>query len=344
MLKKKIIIFLLIFKINENFSYGVSNDDMKGEWTAWSEWSSCIGECSYGHKTRIRTCVKSSNSNPDKRCFGMAEMQKICRIEKKCVVNGEWSEWSTFECDSKCGIGIKIRKRTCDNPPPSNSGLDCIGFSEETDYCSDFTRDDCLNDSEPLKFMPFFLKYLILKKLQFKAENYVESSNGRFECDDDLLNYFYKSFKNIQIEWLLNGNVLKKNSSFLVLEKGKKVTGIYLCTVKIPILKYRIVLDYFPLIVDKKILSDYRGQPTTIFANVLTLNSILRHLSLRINVVKNSKIVRNFSLNELPFDDHLRLTDYYLIEKIDDDSYDFILTDYNNPPKIRICTNRLTFK
>lgn len=93
---------------------------------------------------------------------------------------------------------------------PSNNGSECIGFSEEADYCSDFSRDDCLKDSEPLKFLPFDIKYLILKKLQSKAENYEENSSGYFECDIDLFKKIKTLFKDVNIEWILNGHVLKK--------------------------------------------------------------------------------------------------------------------------------------
>lgn len=91
-------------------------------------------------------------------------------------------------------------------------------------------------------------------------------------------------------------------------------------------------------------MSIYKGQPTTVFANLLSLHSILRHINLKINVLKNSNIIKSLSLYELPFNDPLRYRDHYFIQNVDDDSYSFFLTDYNDPPKIKICTNRLNFK
>eukprot|EP00058_Branchiostoma_floridae_P023099 XP_002608589.1 hypothetical protein BRAFLDRAFT_98871 [Branchiostoma floridae] len=36
-----------------------------------------------------------------------------------CRVNGDWSEWGSWDaCDAKCGFGTIKRTRTCDNPPP----------------------------------------------------------------------------------------------------------------------------------------------------------------------------------------------------------------------------------
>lgn len=151
-------------------------------------------------------------------------MQKICQIKKKCVVNGGWGDWSSFKCNTKCALGnftcpfskikiffkgVQIRRRTCDNPPPSNNGSDCLGFPEEAGICSDFSRDDCLKDSDPLKFMPFYLKYLILNKLKSKAENYIENSRGYFICDENLLKKIKKSFEDVKIEWMFNENVVK---------------------------------------------------------------------------------------------------------------------------------------
>lgn len=116
-----------------------------------------------------------------------------------------------------------------------------------------------------------------------------------------------------------------------------------MCTVKIPIFKYRIVLNFFPWIVENK-KSEYKGQPVYILANVMILHSILRHLNLKINVVKNLKITDSFKISDLSFDNHLRSNDHYLVEKADNDSYAFYLTDYNNPPRINICTNRVYFE
>lgn len=58
--------------------------------------------------------------------------------------------------------------------------------------------------------MPFYLKYLILKNLKSKAINYIENTNGYFICNQDLLGYVQKLFKNVKIEWMFNENVLKK--------------------------------------------------------------------------------------------------------------------------------------
>nr|XP_018902877.1 PREDICTED: uncharacterized protein LOC109034278 isoform X1 [Bemisia tabaci] len=52
-------------------------------------------------------------------------------------VHGGWSVWSSFgACEGSCGgIGKRTRRRQCNNPPPSNGGLDCIGQDTEFIEC-----------------------------------------------------------------------------------------------------------------------------------------------------------------------------------------------------------------
>lgn len=53
-------------------------------------------------------------------------------------MNGVWGAWGEFfPCDKACGGGIQLRFRKCDNPSPSNGGLQCIGDSLQSATCND---------------------------------------------------------------------------------------------------------------------------------------------------------------------------------------------------------------
>ena len=56
-------------------------------------------------------------------------------------MDGAYSEWSPFsECNVSCGVGLKIRKRSCNTPEPKNGGRDCsaLGPVVESETCNLF--------------------------------------------------------------------------------------------------------------------------------------------------------------------------------------------------------------
>lgn len=57
------------------------------------------------------------------------------------AVDGGYSDWSKFsECNASCGRGVKIRKRSCNSPEPTNGGKDCsdLGPAMESEACNSF--------------------------------------------------------------------------------------------------------------------------------------------------------------------------------------------------------------
>lgn len=65
----------------------------------------------------------------------------VCGNSQADAVDGAYSEWSPFsECNVSCGIGLKIRKRSCNNPEPKNGGRDCSGLGQAvgTEACNLF--------------------------------------------------------------------------------------------------------------------------------------------------------------------------------------------------------------
>ena len=55
------------------------------------------------------------------------------------TVNGMYGSWSLWsECDHSCGGGVRVRSRSCTNPPAQFGGSDCgsLGPDRETEVCN----------------------------------------------------------------------------------------------------------------------------------------------------------------------------------------------------------------
>ncbi|CAH8660274.1 unnamed protein product [Heterobilharzia americana] len=100
-----------------------------GEWGSWTPWSACTATCGAGLSQRRRRCDSPPPSNGGRPCVGEAVEDVMCEGLPPCPVAGSWSPWSPWsECSSTCGVGgTQNRRRTCDNPPPSNGGRSCPG-------------------------------------------------------------------------------------------------------------------------------------------------------------------------------------------------------------------------
>ncbi|XP_078348208.1 uncharacterized protein LOC144633247 [Oculina patagonica] len=58
--------------------------------------------------------------------------------------NGAFSQWSSWtECFATCGVGLRLRNRSCTNPPPGRYGKDCshLGSNNQTAECN--SGKDC---------------------------------------------------------------------------------------------------------------------------------------------------------------------------------------------------------
>ena len=52
------------------------------------------------------------------------------------LVNGGWTNWGEYgQCSKTCGLGSKVKRRTCTNPPPSFGGSQCSGTSSSSTSC-----------------------------------------------------------------------------------------------------------------------------------------------------------------------------------------------------------------
>ena len=64
---------------------------------------------------------------------------------------GSWLPWGV--CTATCGGGNRTRVRYCTNPPPVNSGRECLGTNIDVEDCA----DDSVCPSEWLRFLTRFL-------------------------------------------------------------------------------------------------------------------------------------------------------------------------------------------
>lgn len=120
-----------LFEISKNFP-------VDGNWTVWSDWSSCDASCGNGSKTRSRTC---SDPSPlfGGECSGSSDETDDCN-EKNCPIDGGWSDWSGWSfCDATCGNSTHTNTRTCTQPAPSPEGLPCIGQNQLEEICTTVT-------------------------------------------------------------------------------------------------------------------------------------------------------------------------------------------------------------
>eukprot|EP00795_Rhopilema_esculentum_P016407 gene16407-7813_t len=112
-------------------------EDIDGGYSEWTQWSRCSQECGGGKMFRSRACDNPEPKGQGKDCFQLGNDTESANCgTAPCPVNGGFSEWSDFgSCSVTCGTGIHRRERSCNNPPPSNGGLDCTGPYIETKEC-----------------------------------------------------------------------------------------------------------------------------------------------------------------------------------------------------------------
>ncbi|KAL2739406.1 netrin receptor UNC5B-like isoform X1 [Vespula maculifrons] len=110
---------------------------VNGGWSSWSGWSECSTRCGRGVQKRTRTCTNPAAINDGQACPGPATQRFECN--PSCpAVDGRWSSWSSWSaCGPDCS---RVRRRSCNDPPPSDSGRPCQGKDVIVESC---TTDRC---------------------------------------------------------------------------------------------------------------------------------------------------------------------------------------------------------
>lgn len=109
-----------------------------GEWSEWTEWSECSAKCGFAFQTRHRFCNNPKPSGGGAPCIGLATMSLLCSMKPcRAAIDGQWSSWNEWSaCSVDCGIGTKMRTRTCTVPPSAEGGYPCSGANSEESRCS----------------------------------------------------------------------------------------------------------------------------------------------------------------------------------------------------------------
>ena len=113
-----------------------------GNYSSWSNFSSCSKSCGNGTRVRTRECTNPTPKHGGRSCFSLGPLKEVqsCNVFP-CPIHGSYSSWSNFSsCSKSCGNGTKLRARNCTNPTPKHGGRSCslLGPSKEVRRCNDF--------------------------------------------------------------------------------------------------------------------------------------------------------------------------------------------------------------
>ncbi|XP_036803122.1 properdin isoform X2 [Oncorhynchus mykiss] len=83
---------------------------VNGNWGPWGPPSSCSVTCGVGVNEMLRQCDNPATKHGGLPCSGSNKGTQICNTKNHCPVDGQWSQWGTWEeCKSNRG-NIKCRK------------------------------------------------------------------------------------------------------------------------------------------------------------------------------------------------------------------------------------------
>lgn len=100
----------------------------------------CSVTCGLGVHSRSRTCTDPTPAHGGRNCSRQGPTTEMAScMDRKCPINGGYSEWSEFRiCSQACGGGFSTRIRTCTKPEPKYGGRKCsgLGAAREIRLCN----------------------------------------------------------------------------------------------------------------------------------------------------------------------------------------------------------------
>jgi len=138
--------------------------------------------------------------------------------EQTGPVNGGWSNWNTW---SVCTNNQQYRSRACNNPAPSDGGMDCVGDINEIRSCLTYSKDqifDGIFTSQNFNYIKELINfrahqekdYMVLGKKFLglcgmhvrRADNLIWLSEGVVECSTAMaqLDDVFLEFENLVLQ------------------------------------------------------------------------------------------------------------------------------------------------
>ncbi|XP_052061812.1 coadhesin-like [Mytilus californianus] len=104
-----------------------------GVWGNWTQFGECSTSCDEGQMLFTRKCNHPLPGHLATDCDGENIENRTCNL-RGCP--GSWSCWEDDgHCSTSCGNGTQIRQRRCNNPAPSNNGVECAGENVTSVQC-----------------------------------------------------------------------------------------------------------------------------------------------------------------------------------------------------------------
>ncbi|CAG2233599.1 HMCN [Mytilus edulis] len=105
-----------------------------GGWGSWERFGECSTTCDEGKQLIYRKCESPFPGHNSPYCDGESVKYEYC-YQGGCP--GSWSCWEDHgQCSTSCGNGTQIRHRRCDNPAPTNNGVECSGKNGTQVHCN----------------------------------------------------------------------------------------------------------------------------------------------------------------------------------------------------------------
>lgn len=156
----------LLFALNFQCCGSNNRSNIGYHWGTWSKLPiSCSVTCGKGVRCRVRKCLDGFGSAEPiaQRCYNPEDYESKeewctpCVVSSQCPTLPGWSMWTAWskcmpsegqrkELIERCQLGVRKRRRRCDNPPPEPQpeGVECSGPNQQTIEC----RYNC--DKKPL--------------------------------------------------------------------------------------------------------------------------------------------------------------------------------------------------